>query len=103
MPNSDPCQIITPLVLVGLKLGVGEGLGLGVGLGLGNHIVISTRGVIIKIIQTGFASFRDVIIGRRSFVRFGQQSVSHQKTDYPHTDKQHWDETTRKVQCRCMK
>ncbi len=45
MPNSDPCQIITPLVLVGL--GVGEGLGLGVGLGLGNHIAISTRGVII--------------------------------------------------------
>ncbi len=47
MPNCDPCQIITPLVLVGLGLGVGEGLGLGVGLGLGNHIVISTRGVII--------------------------------------------------------
>ncbi len=43
MPNSDPCQIITPLVLVG----VGEGLGLGVGLGLGNQIAISTRGVII--------------------------------------------------------
>ncbi len=59
VPNSDPCQIITPLVLVGLGLGVGEGLGLGAGLGLeaglglgvelglGNHIAISTRGVII--------------------------------------------------------
>ncbi len=47
MPNSDPCQIITHLVLVGLGLGVGEGLGLGVGLGLGNHISISRRGVII--------------------------------------------------------
>ncbi len=47
MPNSDPCQIITPLVLVGVRLGVGEGLGLGVGLGLGNQIAISTRGVII--------------------------------------------------------
>ncbi len=65
MPNSDPCQIITPLVLVGLGLGVGEGLGLGVGeglglgvgeglglgvgegLGLGNHIAFSMRGVII--------------------------------------------------------
>ncbi len=34
VPNSDPCQIITPLVLVGLGLGVGEGLGLGAGLGL---------------------------------------------------------------------
>ncbi len=33
--------------MVDLGLGVGEGLGLGVGLGLGNHIVISTRGVII--------------------------------------------------------
>ncbi len=32
VPNSDPCQIITPL---------------GEGLGLGNHIAISTRGVII--------------------------------------------------------
>ncbi len=30
MPNSDPCQIITPLVLVGLGLGVGEGLRLGI-------------------------------------------------------------------------
>ncbi len=49
MPNSDPRQIITPLVLVGLGLGVGEGLGLGVGegLGLGNQVAISTRGVII--------------------------------------------------------
>ncbi len=35
MPNSDPCQIITLLVLVGLGLGVGEELG------LGNHIAIS--------------------------------------------------------------
>ncbi len=41
VPNSDPCQIITPLVLVGLGLGVREGLG------LGNQIAISTRGVII--------------------------------------------------------
>ncbi len=41
VPNSDPCQIITLLVLVGLGLGVGEGLG------LGNQIAISTRGVII--------------------------------------------------------
>ncbi len=47
MPNSDPRQIITPLVLVGLWLGVGEGLGLGVGLVLGNQVAISTRGVII--------------------------------------------------------
>ncbi len=47
MPNSDPRQIITPLVLVGLGLGVGEGLGLGVVLGLGNQVAISTRGVII--------------------------------------------------------
>ncbi len=39
MPNSDPCQIITPLVLVGVRLGVG--------LGLGNQIAISTRGVIL--------------------------------------------------------
>ncbi len=39
MPNSDPCQIITPLVLVGLGLGVGDGLG--------NQVAISTRGVII--------------------------------------------------------
>ncbi len=38
VPNSDPCQIITPLVLVGLVLGVGEGLG------LGNHIAISREG-----------------------------------------------------------
>ncbi len=41
MANSDPRQIITPLVLVGLRLGVGEGLG------LGNQVAISTRGVII--------------------------------------------------------
>ncbi len=39
VPNSDPCQMITSLVLVGL--GVGEGLG------LRNQIAISTRGVII--------------------------------------------------------
>ncbi len=39
MLNSDPHQIITPLVLVGL--GVGEGLG------FGNQMAISTRGVII--------------------------------------------------------
>ncbi len=47
MPNSAPCQIMHPLVLVGLGLGVGEGLGLGVGLGLGNQVAISTRGCII--------------------------------------------------------
>ncbi len=41
MPNSDPYQTITPLVLVGLGLGVGEGLG------LSNQIAISMRGVII--------------------------------------------------------
>ncbi len=41
VPNSDPRQIFTPLVLVGLGLGVGEGLG------LGNQVAISTRGVII--------------------------------------------------------
>ncbi len=29
VPNSDPCQIITPLVLVGLGLGVGEGVRIG--------------------------------------------------------------------------
>ncbi len=34
MPNSDPGQITTPLVLVGLGLGVGEGLGLGGGVGI---------------------------------------------------------------------
>ncbi len=44
VPNPDPRQITTPLVLVGLGLGVGEGLGLGVGLGLVNQIAISTRG-----------------------------------------------------------
>ncbi len=32
MPNSAPCQIMHPLVLVGLGVGVGEGLGLGVGI-----------------------------------------------------------------------
>ncbi len=47
VPNSAPCQIMHPLVLVGLGVGVGEGLGLGVGLGLGNQVVISTRGCII--------------------------------------------------------
>ncbi len=47
VPNSAPCQIMHPLVLVGLGLGVGEGLGLGVGLGLGNQVAISTRGCII--------------------------------------------------------
>ncbi len=47
MPNSAPCQIMHPLVLVGLGLRVGEGLGLGVGLGLGNQVAISTRGCII--------------------------------------------------------
>jgi len=42
VPKSDPCQMITSLVLVGLALGVeGEGSG------LGNQIAISTRGVII--------------------------------------------------------
>ncbi len=41
VPISDPCQIITPLVLVGLALGAGEGLG------FGNQEAISTRGVII--------------------------------------------------------
>ncbi len=46
VPNSAPCQIMHPLVLVGLGLGVGEGLGLGVGLGLGNQVAISTRGCI---------------------------------------------------------
>ncbi len=44
VPNSDPWQTITSLVLVGLGLGVGEGLG------LCNQIAISTRGVIIIII-----------------------------------------------------
>ncbi len=38
MPNSDPHQITTHLVLEGL------GLGVGLGLGLGNHVTISTRG-----------------------------------------------------------
>ncbi len=38
MPNSDPHQITTHLVSVGL------GLGMGLGLGLGNHVTISTRG-----------------------------------------------------------
>ncbi len=45
--NFAPCQIMHPLVLVGLGVGVGEGLGLGVGLGLGNQVAISTRGCII--------------------------------------------------------
>ncbi len=36
--NSDPRQITTPLVLVGLGLGVGEGLG------LVKQVAISTRG-----------------------------------------------------------
>ncbi len=44
VPNSAPCQIMHPLVLVGLGVGVGEGLGLGVGLGFGNHAAISRRG-----------------------------------------------------------
>ncbi len=47
VPNSAPCQIMHPLVLVGLGVGVGEGLGLGVGLRLGNQVAISTRGCII--------------------------------------------------------
>ncbi len=47
VPNSAPCQIMHPLVLVGLGVGVGEGFGLGVGLGLGNKVAISTRGCII--------------------------------------------------------
>ncbi len=41
VPNYDPRQINTPLVLVGLGLGVWEGLG------LGNQVAISTRRVII--------------------------------------------------------
>ena len=44
VPKFAPCQIMHPLVLVGLGVGVGEGLGLGVGLGLGNQVVTSTRG-----------------------------------------------------------
>jgi len=47
VPNFDPRQIITPLVLVGLGLVVGEGLRLGAGLGLGNQVLTSRRGVII--------------------------------------------------------
>ncbi len=47
MPNSAPCQIRHPPVLVGLGVGVGEGLGLGVGLGLGNQGTISMRECII--------------------------------------------------------
>ncbi len=42
--NFAPCQIMHPLVLVGLGVGVGEGLGLGVGLGLGNRVAISRGG-----------------------------------------------------------
>ncbi len=38
MLNSDPHQITTHLVSVGL------GLGMGLELGLGNHVTISTRG-----------------------------------------------------------
>ncbi len=53
MPNSAPCQIMHPLVLVGLGVGVGEGLGLGVGLGLGNQVAISTRGCIIHNLTDG--------------------------------------------------
>ncbi len=41
VPNSAPCQIRHPLVLVGLGVGVGEGLG------LGNQVAISMRGCII--------------------------------------------------------
>ncbi len=44
VPNSDLCQIITPLLVL---VGLGLGLGVGEGLGLGNQIAISTRGVII--------------------------------------------------------
>jgi len=44
VPKFAPCQIMHPLVLVGLGVGVGEGLGLGVGLGLGNQVATSTRG-----------------------------------------------------------
>ncbi len=47
VPNFAPCQIMHPLLLVGLGVGVGEGLGLGMGLGLGNQVAISTRGCII--------------------------------------------------------
>ncbi len=51
VPNFAPCQIMHPLLLVGLGVGVGEGLGLGLGvglgLGLGNQVAISTRGCII--------------------------------------------------------
>ncbi len=47
VPSFAPCQIMHPLVLVGLGVGVGEGLGLGVGLGLGNQVAISMRGCII--------------------------------------------------------
>ncbi len=38
VPNSAACQIMHPLVLVGLGVGVGKGVGLGVGLGLGNRV-----------------------------------------------------------------
>ncbi len=57
VPTSDPRQIITPLVLVGLGLGVGEGLG------LGNQVAISTRGVII---------WQGVGMGTTSAVAVGQ-------------------------------
>ncbi len=45
VPSFAPCQIMHPLVLVGLGVGVGEGLGLGVGLGLGNQVAISIKGM----------------------------------------------------------
>ncbi len=38
VPNSDPHQMITPLVLVGLGLCVGEGIG------LGNQVSILMKG-----------------------------------------------------------
>ncbi len=47
MPNSDPHQITTHLVSVGL------GLGMGLGLGLGNHVTISTRGGIWQGVKIG--------------------------------------------------
>ncbi len=48
VPNSDPCQIITPLVLIGLSVCVCVCVCVCVwGGGLGNQIAISTRGIII--------------------------------------------------------
>ncbi len=38
VPNSDPCQIITPLVLVGLGLGVWVGFGLGNQIASNNNV-----------------------------------------------------------------